>query len=849
MRDIRSGTATKKPKQKRRELPPISPRGFATDVTPRTHKVSREARGAAMLMRPSFETYMRKHDLHLGPGEQKALRMLKEDHTQLLRPKNHQYLAALQRATPDTNLGRAIAQDSHAASQHQKLLAGVSHAPTSAKISDIAKLPPAEQQSMLATMPNVAHHGIGWASRLAEGASNSVIGTAPFLYHMATTDPRKSLPEVGGALAHSFGETARHPVRQLRQDPFAFFANTLGVVGGGVGAGGRLGSLGRAVAERGAGESALGAATRGFTHPQVRSLIDLYESKSPGAQVRIARENENIAKEILTAMDMPSAKIKGVKGRTIATWRDVKESLAATRKADEAHPRELMEQGHGFIGPAAAHVLSSANMTLRELTDGVRAGAIYLRPAYLPNNWAGNLFMNMTHQGFVAPVNLAKSVIMHRQLTARELRGLRAATGQTAAHAIMGKGRGYMRSLTDPVAHTMGRIADQPFRDAALLHELRRVGYRKISDVKALVRKADNGDHAAIDELANAGRKAQEEIVKFARLSDTERNVIRNVFFVWNWVKGASRYAARYPLAHPVQTAVYQTGGKIGNQEVQSQIGGLPPYLVGNIPVGHGRLSNPFALNPLGTAVQVGRAAQGTIAQLRGGGKFDPHTMEDWTSLTNPVLGGLIEAREGVGGRSYVQNVIRNIAPYNLYQGLAHPGSGSTFPGTRTEAVGHYVFGSLYPRKYDPKAIQAALERMNVNHPEKLIPEMVKKYEAKTGQKVPPELVSAYRRDLHELKAQKDFKSSFAHKHNTSSYRRLPAINKAQAAIQYLDENHVVPKDQIREFKQALESMPDDQAANDFANGLWSITNVGSAKRAWNALMASRNQGELTRAK
>src|SRR4051812_11637692 len=165
---------------------------------------------------------------------------------------------------------------------------------------------------------------------------------------------------------------------------------------------------------------------------------------------------------------------------------------------------------------------------------------------------------------------------------------------------------------------------------------------------------------------------------------------------------------------------------------------------------------NPFTLNPLGTAVQVGRAAQGTMKELDPGrfGQYDPHTMEDWTSLLHPALQSAVEARENTGGRSYASGVIRNIAPYKLYHDLKHPGSGSIFPGTRREAIGHYVFGASYPRKYDPKALQTALERMNVNHPEALIPDQIKNYEKKTGQKIPPQLVTAYRHDLDELKAQ-----------------------------------------------------------------------------------------------
>lgn len=881
MRDARTGTTTRAKKKKPTRLPPLTPRGMAIDVTPRGKKVSLHDRGAAMLMRQSFETYQAHHDNKLGPGQQAVLRALKQSPTEFLKPENSHYLAALSR--PSAELKKAIDKDPHAKRMHKMVLQATVQAPAERRLpavdrrtneqgmADVRKATEAAQAKDLAhpdaagflgpqaLAANIAarklelHPATDWVSKLEGGAMQSIIGTAPFIYHMATNDPRKTIPEVGGALKHSFGETITHPIRQLKEDPFSFFSNVTAPIGAGVGVTGRVGSLTRAVAGRAAGESAVKAGIHGFTHPQVRSLIDLYESKSPGAQVRIAHENGKIMEQIADSMDAIVPKVKGTKGRAINQYRKIRQELRETRAMDRAQPHHMMDApgGRGFIGPVGAHVGAAAMQSLRELTDGVRAGTIYLRPAYLPNNWAGNLFMNMVHQGFLAPVNLAKSVYMHRQLNARQLRGIRAATGQTPIGALHGTGRGYIRALTDPVAHAMGRVADQPFRDASFLHEARRRGYRKLSDVKALITKADNGDTAALQEMADIGRKAQEEIVKFAQLNPAEQAVARQVFFVYNWMKGATRYAGRFPLQHPIQTSVLNAGAQIGNADVQRGVGGLPPYLVGSIPVGHGKLSNPFALNPLGTAVQVGRAAQGTLKELAPGqfGQFDKHTMEDWTSLISPVFGGAIEARDQTGGRGYVQNIMRNIAPYKLYQGLAHPGTGSTFPGTRAEAVGHYVLGSLYPRKYDPKAMQAALERMNINHPEKLIPDLVKKYEKATGEKMPPELISAYRKDLHELKAQKDFKTSYAHDHNSPSYRRLPAVNKAQSAIDYLDQHHVVDKATIQDFKTALETMPNDEAANEFANSLWSITNVGAAKRTWNEMMKITKQGDLTKAK
>jgi hypothetical protein len=970
---------------------PLSPRGFAVDVTPPGKKVSKAARGAAFIQRQSFDTYLRHHDDKLGPGQKKTINMLRHDPGEFLNPKNAHHLSSLRQ--PSDELKKAIDADPRTKHLHSLVLQATAGPPPTHRQVSVGQPPDPRTQAKGAADVRRAQKAAGkgmpggalspqqlqagikaaglaspgqardWVSKLAGGALESGVGMAPFLVHMATTDPRKSVPEVGETMAKSYWETLRHPVRQLREDPFSTFSNIVGAAGLGVGVGGRLAAAGAGVREAGTVGAAARAATRGipseahlaatpwkrrvpfyydkrtgeilhgepgqnhgdighhvnadditaghviegdaniahgrigavhltdandpelgpykgadaarlkkhieknlnaqpgapskvraatygFLHPKVRNLIDLNRARNPAAQARRDIDVQHMYEDLTKIAEMPSEPV--VKGgavmKTRKGYRDIRADIRTTRAVRRGERMERLEKG---VTPATAWTAGALKTAATELVDGVRAGTIYLRPAYLPNNWASNGFMNLTHQGFLAPVNLGTTYFIHKNLTNRELRIFRAATGMTPVQAIGTRGgHGYVRAVTDPIARTMGKVADQPFRDAALIHELKRRGIRKVSDMKALAKAADNQDPAALKTLSEAGIDASEEVVRFGKMNRAEQAVGRNVFFVWNWVRGAARYGAHFPLKHPVQANIYATAGRpIGNEYVQKRIGGLPPYLVGQVPIGGGKMINPWGVSPIGSTLDLGRALAGTAkAVIPGMGPFDQHTMEDWTALLNPVIGGLIEARERPGGRGYLEGVVRNIAVSKLYRDLKHPGQASTiFPGTRREAIGHFVFGSLYPRKYDPQAIQTALERMNINHPEQLIEQTRKRYFQKTGQQIPKTVENAYRKDLKELKKQKDFKNDYADSKNASSFGKLPPANRAEAAIDYFEENNLKSKDSIALYRRMLDSGQSDQYMNLLANTLWNSTGVGHAKDAWHAYEKRTKQGQLTK--
>jgi hypothetical protein len=530
----------------------------------------------------------------------------------------------------------------------------------------------------------------------------------------------------------------------------------------------------------------------------------------------------------------------------------IKEDIKATRAKAVAKAATRGQEEAAHFGPTMARATGAGGAALREFSDGVRAGAIYMHPAYIPNNWAGNAFMSAAHQGVLAPVNLAKAAMIDKYIGERYVVGMDKVMGETPMQALGTGGRssGYVNAITGPLARFMGRAADVPFRRAAFIHEARRLGYSKMGDIQNLFDRAQQGDRAALQDIATAGRKAQEEIVKFGHMNAQERAIISRMIFVYSWMKGAGRYGARFPLQHPIQSGIFSNlGQQVGMPYVNRVMGGMPSFMAGSIPVGHDSkgnpiMINPFSLNPLGTALQAGEAIPGTLAALKGGGAFNRFAQTDIASMTNPLIQNYLNARSG--GKGIVESMKQVIAPLRLYHDLRHPGSGSIYPTSRSEALGHYIVGAMYPREADQVAVTKALEREGQSNPIARIPTDMKTFKQLTGEDIPQELVTPYKHDLAEISREKSFKDDYASSHGQSGFRNLPPANKVDAALKYLAKGFVSPQD-LQQLKDGASQLKSDADLNSYANSLWSMTGSGQYKSLWDQMMRDARGRRVSR--
>jgi hypothetical protein len=602
-------------------------------------------------------------------------------------------------------------------------------------------------------------------------------------------------------------------------------------------------------------------------------LIDAYES---ARQISHSDEYEAIAKDVvMNILIDPEMRTKEqAMVRINAALKQIVDDMAATKTRDIGKYHEKLKSQPEFQNVGLSAATSALGISIREASDLVRAGAIFLRPAYIPNNWAGNAFLNAIHQGVFAPLNLAKALMMDKHIGTLYTRGIDQSMGFNAASLMTSKhGTGYVAGATDPLAKLMGSIADQPFRRAAWIHEARRAGYKSMYDVQRLWdqaykektkfenRNAIGGDISsesewlgadtpAIREITKISRAAQEEIVKFGKYNDIESGVLRNLIFVYSWMRGAARYFGRFPLQHPIQAAAYNHVAGIGQNWLDQELGGVPNFLIGAIPVGkddkgNTRLINPFSVNPLGTGQQMIASAVSFKEILTHPDEFNKFRDTDPTQLLNPLVQNLIESY--TGGRPWMEANMDTIAALRMIGNLQHPGRGQIYPTTKTEAVAQFTAGTLFPRQSSQAAITRSLQRQNADQPELLIDDEVKAYQKATGQTVPKELIDLYKQDLEKVKQESDFQHSYAKDHGSQGFSNMPPRNRAEAALKYLEKYNYMTPDQATQTLQLLDQVPNDEAMNSFANSLWNQTGSGHIKARWTEMIhGARDRTQLT---
>lgn len=629
--------------------------------------------------------------------------------------------------------------------------------------------------------------------------------------------------------------------------------------------------LGREGRERIAGEGlrsrgAVSIGREAFMQRPRGGLIDAYERARGTSH---AAEIENIVSEVVNnVLDNPELRLKrrGVREALTQLFQEMGEDFATSGSKDIGRFRaRTITQGE-FIPPATSAALSAAGITLREVSDLVRAGAVFLRPAYIPNNWAGNAFLNVIQQGVYAPINLAKALYIDKSIGTRYARGIDQSMGFNASNVLSGgRGSGYVASATDPVAKLMGSIADQPFRRAAWIHEARRAGYKTMQDIQKLWDKAyterqrfthrdpDQWDMESTPALAAIGkisRAAQEEIVKFGKYNDVERGILRNLVFVYSWMRGAGRYFGRFPMQHPIQAAAMTSLSAVGQNWLNQTLGGVPAFLVGAIPVGKDEkgnhiLINPFSINPLSTGQEILSSAASVKNIITDPRNFNKYVNQDPSALLNPLVQDALEAWSG--GRPITESVPDSIAALRLKENLEHPGRGQIYPTSQQEALGQYFLGSMFPRKTSAAGIARSLQRERADQPAERIDDELAAFKKQTGADLPPEFVEMYRKDLAALDKQKDFQHQYAKDHGSQGFSNMPANNRAEAALEYLSKNKLIAPRDVAQMADMVRSAKSDYELNLIANALWRITGAGNIKEQWDQLIhGSTAQTSLT---
>lgn len=294
---------------------------------------------------------------------------------------------------------------------------------------------------------------------------------------------------------------------------------------------------------------------------------------------------------------------------------------------------------------------------LKKGTDFWRYLTLGARPSWMMSNLVGQLtFLVATHGVF-------KSVKSYMQLRkygriADEFmpdvfsagfvrsQGMKAGESFGKGDSLASRALAQFKRPVDTLQNLNAVLTDDIPRRAAFLAEIR--------PAVAEIRRANPGmgfeeaarkllnEPGVVDEIA---AKVIDDLVDFNDLTPAEKSIIRPVIPFYSWIKGATKRTARMTKDEPWKVAAGASIGQFGVESLQEQMGDLPDYLLGVMPVGEQkdgqqRVISAYSWNPFQTPGDVAGMAKNLAVEHRTGA-------ENPMSSMNPFLKSAIEALTG----------------------------------------------------------------------------------------------------------------------------------------------------------------------------------------------------------
>jgi hypothetical protein len=357
-----------------------------------------------------------------------------------------------------------------------------------------------------------------------------------------------------------------------------------------------------------------------------------------------------------------------------------------------------VKQGAGVVGK-----------TFDTVNDAVYLSLIFSAPGYIPANTLANALMATAQQGLFLPANIARAgqVLTRGPQDVRDMIRAEVSHGPTVAIA----------SETSPLRHVgsaISRVADEPWRVSAWLNEMARVGV--ISRVSPRLSKrewdrlrtvlTDKQYRPLLNDVWDRGRQA---MIDFERAGSKEKAVAKRFLFVWSFLRGATRYPARFALDHPIRTAAAAGAAYHYRDDIRGRIAeGMPSWLEGSIEAGEtevGGKTFPQVLptrsfSPLSTPWEmigsaVSRPGANTLTEFLHPGLRAAYMAGDKQDSFGSKAGSYREALGSHGQRLVPQ--------YGLTRDLLSPEPGGLYPEDATRTGRLKRASRVLPIAVDPE--------------------------------------------------------------------------------------------------------------------------------------------------
>lgn len=356
------------------------------------------------------------------------------------------------------------------------------------------------------------------------------------------------------------------------------------------------------------------------------------------------------------------------------------------------------------IGPKSRIARAADNVN-----SAITGATVYFKPGHVFTRGFTNAATNII-QGSATPVGIGDSLKLFHELTPEERQQAFAAVGESGISSLPSEAQNKLGALTRWGQGKYAKLIDSPFRFNSLAYEARKAGIDTPEKFRTMLKQMKNpeglsdADRAKIDQIA---KRANREAIAYDRLGETEKNVIRRVFWFYNWLKGATVFGKDTLLEHPYKAAALGGVGQQGARQAQKEFGLLPSYDQGLFKVG-GTKGQPWTVNP-GTLSPFSTPAEiiSDVAHLN-----KPTQAEQISSFLNPTLGSAAAAAfhlNSYGEQSktgMLSDLVSNLGSSTPEAAMlaafrAKPGSQRKrmFPASNESAIAKFFLGSAVPRK------------------------------------------------------------------------------------------------------------------------------------------------------
>ena len=267
---------------------------------------------------------------------------------------------------------------------------------------------------------------------------------------------------------------------------------------------------------------------------------------------------------------------------------------------------------------------------------------------------------------------------------------------------------------------------ERRIRRLVAARELKASGIRSAADFRLFVEEAKVSREGR-ERFRQIARHAEDGVIRFRGMNETEKWIVRRAFFVYGWLRAAFRYTARFPIEHPVLAAAMNRLGNEGWEDLQEHLerqigfrGGPVTKISERDGERIARMIDPTTVFPFATGMEITRAFGSMflspITGKTGGdtlsNMFSPGVEMGLAFAFGETPQGLTPAKlwESYGPDKGFQGVpalswIMRINDPKLSETVTYGAR------TRRDVVGAFFFGQLWPRDMKLDAAQDAYLR------------------------------------------------------------------------------------------------------------------------------------------